>query len=367
MKYVRKVKGGGWLFDPPLEAVRAGVTQRKYYSDGRSYRYEVPREIEKIEAWRKGEIASVALNQNSSLLQAAAFYRNDRSYQNLKKSSRDGYDNALNKLATTRAFKLGKLKIKDLSVKRCRMAYEEWLETSVPSANMTRTIIGILFTYLCSLDLLVRNPLALVKPEGHQPVTHIWSPEEIDKFFSVAFTRYEWRNVALIVYLCYEWGQRPIDIQRLQWSNLDFERELCTLTQSKRGATVYLPMTEAIKEMLLEQKELFDFQPYVAPNYRVRDNAYRPYSGSSMSKVFTEIREAAGLPEYLKVGALRKTAINEARDAGVDIAGIQQFTGHKNLSSLNPYMKFTPTGAKNALDKRRSSVSTVPQDPSSQS
>lgn len=364
MKYVRKVKGG-FLFDPPSEAIKAGITQRKFYEDGRSYRYEVPKQLSIIEAWRKGEVAPEVLNPNSTILQAIAFYRSTRSYQNLKASSKNSYDNCLNKAYKTSAFRYGKLRIKELDVKVCRNAYGQWVEDSVYSANRNRVIFGILFTFLCSLDLLDKNPMALVKSERHEPETSVWSKKEIDTFFSVAFTRYEWRNVALIVYLCYEWGQRPIDIQQLQWSNLDFDTNICTLTQSKRGATVYLPISEEMREMLIEQKELFDFQQYIAPRLRVQDNAYRPYTSSSMGEIFREIKKEAGLGDHLKVGALRKTAINEARDAGVDVAGIQQFSGHKNLSSLNPYMKFTPTGAKNALDRRRTSVSTFPENPSS--
>jgi integrase len=353
MKYVTKLKNGGFIFSPPQAAIDAGVVKRKYYKDGRSYRYEVPKFIAIIEEWRKGKLSPELLSSNSTLLEASAFYQNSRRYLDLSKNTKNNYRQILGNACGTKAFKFGKLKIKDLSVRLCNMAYEEWLETSVPAANQTARVMSVLFNFLCSLDLLPSNPMARVYKTHHEPSTTIWSREEVDKFLSVAFSKYEWRNVGLITYLCYEWGQRPTDIYNLKWDNLNFETGICTLTQSKRGATVYLPITDALVDMLGEQRKIFDFQEYIAPNFRPSHNAYRPYDASTFNKIFREIKEEAGLPEHLKVGTLRKTAINEARDGGASVMDLQQFTGHKNLSSLNPYMKFTPTGAKNALDRRK--------------
>jgi len=42
-----------------------------------------------------------------------------------------------------------------------------------------------------------------------------------------------------------------------------------------------------------------------------------------------------------------------SHDAGVDAVGIMNVSGHKNISSLNPYMKHTLKGAANALAQRK--------------
>jgi integrase len=49
---------------------------------------------------------------------------------------------------------------------------------------------------------------------------------------------------------------------------------------------------------------------------------------------------------------LRRTAITEMVEAGVDIAGIMQVSGHQDPSSVKPYMVNTLAGATTALDKR---------------
>ena len=72
-----------------------------------------------------------------------------------------------------------------------------------------------------------------------------------------------------------------------------------------------------------------------------------------MNTCFRHLKDLAELPEDLHLGLLRKTAIVEMVDAGVDAVGIMNVSGHKNISSLNPYMKHTLKGAANALAQRR--------------
>ena len=51
---------------------------------------------------------------------------------------------------------------------------------------------------------------------------------------------------------------------------------------------------------------------------------------------------------------LRRTAVKEMMEGGADTIGMMQVTGHKNISSLKPYMVNTLSGAKKALSKRGS-------------
>ena len=91
--------------------------------------------------------------------------------------------------------------------------------------------------------------------------------------------------------------------------------------------------------MLTEQKGDWDFQEYVVPHHRAADGAYRPLTVHQMSALLTEVKALAGLPDDLRVGDLRKTAIVQMIESGVDHLAIQSVSGHKNVTSLNPYNK----------------------------
>ena len=151
--------------------------------------------------------------------------------------------------------------------------------------------------------------------------------------------------------MCYELGQRPIDIRNLKWTDID--GAVVTITQSKRGATVELPVPDNLMPMLEQQREDWDFQDYVVPHHRPQDSAYRPLTVSQMTALLREVKAIAGLPDELQVGDLRKTAIVEMIEGGVDHLAIQSVSGHKNVASLNPYNKFSLNTAKAALERRQ--------------
>ena len=49
---------------------------------------------------------------------------------------------------------------------------------------------------------------------------------------------------------------------------------------------------------------------------------------------------------------MRRSAITEMVEAGVDITQIKQVSGHTSINSLTPYIKHTYTGASEALAQR---------------
>ena len=58
MKYTSKIerKSGGtsWVFKPPQDASSAGVVKAQTFRDGRTARVEVPKLIDKVDAFRRG-------------------------------------------------------------------------------------------------------------------------------------------------------------------------------------------------------------------------------------------------------------------------------------------------------------------------
>jgi hypothetical protein len=107
-----------------------------------------------------------------------------------------------------------------------------------------------------------------------------------------------------------------------------------------------------LTSMLLQQKGDWDFQEYVVPFQRPSDGAYRAFDHASAGVLVREIKELSGLPSDLRVGDLRKTAINQMIDSEIDHLAIMSVTGHKNVASLNPYVKHNLKAAKSALSRR---------------
>ena len=153
--------------------------------------------------------------------------------------------------------------------------------------------------------------------------------------------------------MAYDWCQRLGDMRLLQWSNLDLEDQRMHIEQSKRRAEVFLPIGDSLGEMLVQQKEDFGFQKYVAPQVKPVGGIYKPYSLYRLPKVARKVMRDANLPDELRLSDLRRTGTVEMVDAGVSMGNIMSVTGHANPQSVKPYMKNTYTSANLALQKRK--------------
>tara|TARA_E500000318_G_scaffold86137_1_gene82482 strand:+ start:3652 stop:4356 length:705 start_codon:yes stop_codon:yes gene_type:complete len=232
--------------------------------------------------------------------------------------------------------------------------YNDWAEdVSVSHANEMSRIFSMLINMCVGLDLLDRNPMSKVHKRTTETRSVVWTNDQVVSFLDTAFSDFKWRNIGLLVMLSYEWGQRPVDIRNLEWDNIDLEGGVTTIKQTKRGAEVELPIDEQMNEMLTEQQLHWGFQPYVVPHYRKQDRAYRPYTCGQVGILVNQVKEAAGLPDELKAGDLRKTAIVEMIKGGADSLQIMSATGHKNVASLNPYNKHNLETATAALNRRK--------------
>jgi len=233
-------------------------------------------------------------------------------------------------------------------------AYDTWeAEDTTATANHLARVFSVVMNYHIMLENIYRNPMKYVRKRESTPRSVVWTHEQVVSFLDTAYSKFEWRNIGLIVQMCYEWGQRPVDIRNLTFDQIDWENKVVTIVQSKRGAEVELPIPDELLPMLQQQQDDWGFQPYVVPHHRPQDNAYRPLTVNQMTTLLTEVKAECGLPPELQVGDLRKTAITQLIRSGVDQLQIQSVTGHKNVQSLNPYNKFSIDTARAALDKRK--------------
>ena len=282
-------------------------------------------------------------------------YLNTKQFNSLSHSSQKNYKSAMSSFCRTYVTgrKLGNMQVDKINTIICTELYDTWEdETSTSNANHKSRVFSVLMNFLVNLDHIPKNPMAKVKKRTETPASIIWTNDQVITFLDAAFQKFDWRNIGLIVLMCYEWGQRPVDIRNLLWTNVFLDEKKVVITQTKRGAIVELPIPSNLLSMLTQQQEDWGFQEYVVPHQRPQDRAYRPLTVSQMTYLLSEVKEATDLPQELQVGHLRKTAIVQMIESGVDHLAIQSVSGHKNVESLNPYNKFSLKTAKTALDRR---------------
>ena len=248
---------------------------------------------------------------------------------------------------------IGATSMKRLNVYLMQRCYKLWLDRGIYRANKIAAIMSILINWSKKNGISMENPMPLIDKIPNPPRKVMWEPEQVNQFLHTAYSEWKWRSIGLIVQMAYEWGQRVGDMRMLTWAAINFDKKRCDLEQSKRGAEVHLPISDPLMHVLKQQHETFGFQVLVTPQVYPSDGAYKPYSKEMLHVHVNAILEAAGLPRHLTAMDMRRTAITEMVEAGVDITQIKQVSGHTNINSLTPYIKHTYTGASEALAQRQ--------------
>jgi len=304
----------------------------------------------------KEEMVMDIPKHSATLEEVINFYRNSDAYRRLSSSSQKDYDNHLSAALITKVE--GKMlrayRCKDLKVRHITQAYNQWLLIGTRTANYRRSVLSTSWKHAMRHDVMMHNPISLVETIAEEPRRVYWTKEQVQKFLDVSYSEgnWRWRSIGLIVHMAYDWGQRVGDMRLLTWDKLDLNECRIDMTQSKRNAEIHLPMSDTLCHVLRQQQEDFSYQQYVVPRTMPRAGAYTPYDKEEISLHINKILDEANLPKELTGMDLRRTAVKEMMEGGVDVIGMIQVTGHKNISSLKPYMVNTFSGASKALAAR---------------
>ena len=293
----------------------------------------------------------------STLHNLVDYYLHSPQFLALRGRTQNDYEYSLGRAMQTQITPtktLGDIKLNNLGVSECKMAYQQWVTKGVRMANVMAMVTSLVLNIGEELELIVRNPMRSVKKmvEGQRKV--MWSTNQVRAFLDTAYGEYKWRSIGLIVHMAYEFAQRIGDMRCLKWDNINFETQRLDLEQSKKRAEVHLPIEDNLFSMLQKQHEDFSFQEYVAPHPQPRSGTYKIYHLNEVSRMVNQVKQSAGLPKELTAMDMRRTAITEMVEAGVDTTQIMAVSGHNSPNSMKPYIKHTFNSANNALSKRES-------------
>ena len=293
-------------------------------------------------------------NRRAKVGQLVEFYLNSNHFARLTGTTQKQYETHLGYALATRVDgkRLEDYQASSLKAQHTNQAYQQWLQVGIRTANYRKAALSTAWKYCMRFDIIDNDPIRLIKTETDQPRKVKWTRDQVTQFLNTAYSEFRWRSIWLIVHMSYECAQRVGDMRVLTWDKVDLDAQRIDLTQSKRGADVHLPISEALTGMLQQQKDDFGFQQYVAPKTTPVAGAYVPYPVDQIDDAINEVKDAAGLPKNITAMDLRRTAITEMVEGGADLAHIMQVSGHRSPDSVRPYMVNTFNGAKTALAKR---------------
>lgn len=348
---MRETKPSGiiYRYNPPPLAVKAGVVESKSLGNNWKIAYKYADEQNKIlDEWREERSRLKNLTSTSTVADLMINYRNSLAYDKLEPKTKEDYDYYLSRWLNDRVggVPLSKAKLRDILTPMCQRVYDNHAATSVSLANHSLAVYRLLFNHAIRNGFTTHNPFTHILKRADKPRKIVWEKEHVAAFLDVAYSKFKWRNVGLIVQMAYEWGQRLGDMRMLKWSNYDSDTGTLSLEQSKRGADVSLPTSENLRNMLEQQRKDFGWQQYIAPSSLLDGNGgLTPFSTAQLARIGGAIMDMAGVPKDVCLMDLRRTAVTEMIEAEVPLPNIMAMTGHATPQSVAPYMKHTLKGA----------------------
>jgi site-specific recombinase XerD len=154
------------------------------------------------------------------------------------------------------------------------------------------------------------------------------------------------RDYAILL-LASRLGLRSSDIAHLEFSNLDWDKNVIRLQQYKTGKSIELPLLVEVGEAIIsylkhgrQQSELFNvFLSARAP--------YRPMTGSAVSSVVLQIFGKSGINingRKHSAHSMRHSLAARLLEEGTPLPVISESLGHTNSSSTGVYLKVDISG-----------------------
>jgi len=192
------------------------------------------------------------------------------------------------------------------------------------------------------IKYLDKNPVDKIKIKA--------TPNEIERFLSDeervrllnVCKHSSWDKMHLLIMLAITTGMRKSELINLRWADIDFDKGLASLADTKNGLPRLNPVPTFVIDELRQYRQIGNGFVFASPN-----NPDKPFDFRSQ---WDWARQRAGI-ENFRFHDLRHTAASYLVMAGETLHEAGQILGHKSEQTTKRYAHLS-TGHKSALSER---------------
>jgi len=209
---------------------------------------------------------------------------------------------------------------------------------SLATVNYHLSILSKIFSLAVDAELVDTNPCSRVRKfRLNNGRTRVLSGEEETQLFSALDDN---ELVKQIVTIALHTGLRRGEIFNLKWFDVDFNRGLVQVRESKSGKKRIVPMNATVRTLLGGLKRTSE---YVFPS---------PKTGGKLTDIKRSFRKAvgdAGIGNF-RFHDLRHTAATRMADAGADAFTLARILGHSDIRITHRYTHATDAAFRRAVE-----------------
>ncbi|MCJ7448054.1 MAG: site-specific integrase [Bacteroidales bacterium] len=179
----------------------------------------------------------------------------------------------------------------------------------------------------------VIEPGEFTRPRPQHRLPNVLSKEEVKRILDAPVNE-KHRVMLSLIYAC---GLRRSELIELVPSDLERDRKLLRIRQSKGFRDRVVPISEKVIQMIDLYISHFRPKKYLFEG----QYAGNRYSASSLDKVFKEAHRRAGLKREVTLHGLRHSYATHLLESGTDLRYIQELLGHKSSRTTEIYTHVT--------------------------
>jgi integrase len=208
-------------------------------------------------------------------------------------------------------------------------------EKKASRSSCTIAICGLKFFYERTLGWEWPT-FDLVRPPKSKKLPVVLSRKEVRRILA-CLRRFHYRVCLATIYSC---GLRLQECLHLQVPDIDGDRSLVHIRQSKGGKDRYVPLPATTLSLLRQQWQAHRHPQWLFPSRR-SPQATQPMHPSGVQRAFKAALADSGIHKKATVHTLRHSYATHLLEEGVNLRVIQSYLGHRSPKTTAIYTHLT--------------------------
>jgi len=205
-----------------------------------------------------------------------------------------------------------------------------------------KSVLSAIFNYAIQKGYIKLNPVSdvYVKPTVNRKERYLTECER--KALLNACKESTWDKLYLLVIMAITTGMRKSELIHLRWADIDFDRNLAVLEDTKNGETRLNPLTDVVMEELKKFRK--------SDNQLIFHSPTKPEKPFSFRKSWHKALNIAGVSSF-RFHDLRHTSASYLVMAGATLYETGEILGHRSTETTKRYAHLS-TAHKSQLSER---------------
>lgn len=197
------------------------------------------------------------------------------------------------------------------------------------SSSLQNQVINAIKKFFLIVENRRMDVQSIHRPRGERKLPHVISKKEV-KLILESPKNIKHRAMLSLIYAC---GLRRSELLNLRPSNIDSNRKLLIIQQSKGNKDRVVPLGDKLIDMLRSYYKAYRPQEWLFEG-QVKG---KQYSATSLQHVLKQSLRRSGIKKPVTLHWLRHSFATHLLESGTDLRYIQQILGHRSSKTTEIY------------------------------